>query len=207
MRRNYTRGGLVEEHAHANPFIQFRLWFEEAKAAQILEPNAMTLATVDSAGRPEARIVLLKDIDESGFVFYTNYTSAKGRALELNPNVCLLFFWSEMERQVRISGIARKVSREESEEYFQSRPRESRIGAWVSQQSAVIASRSVLEERYQQLVAEYEGKDIPLPPYWGGYRVEPYAIEFWQGRPSRLHDRLLYQRTHDGTWNRVRLSP
>ncbi len=211
MRRSYTLAGLTESTMHQNPFIQFRLWFEEAKAAQILEPNAMTLSTVSPEGQPQGRIVLLKDFDERGFVFFTNYESTKGKAIAANPRVCLLFFWGDLERQVKIIGTATKISQEESNEYFQSRPRESRIGAWTSEQSSVIAGREVLEERFQALTQEYEGKDIPIPPHWGGYRVEPSAIEFWQGRVGRLHDRIVYERqsstTNGGAWSLVRLSP
>lgn len=206
MRRSYTLAGFSEQDAHTSPFIQFRLWFEEAKAAQILEPNAMTLATMGANATPEARIVLLKDMDERGFVFYTNYESAKAQAMAANPRVSLLFFWGELERQVRITGSIEKVSREESDAYFQLRPRESRIGAWVSKQSSVIESRAALEQRFAELTREFEGKDIPLPPFWGGYRVQPETIEFWQGRVGRLHDRLLYE--HKGaTWVISRLSP
>ncbi len=206
MRRSYTLAGLSEAHAHANPFIQFRLWFEEAKAAQILEPNAMTLASVGEDGAPEARIVLLKDMDERGFVFYTNYNSKKGRDIAANPRVSLLFFWGELERQVRISGTAGQISREESNEYFQTRPRESRIGAWVSEQSSRIESREMLERRFQEYSEQYEGREIPIPPFWGGYRVQPTAMEFWQGRVGRLHDRLLYKRLGE-QWTLSRLSP
>lgn len=206
MRRSYTLAGFSERDAHASPFVQFRLWFEEAKAAQILEPNAMTLATVSPSGTPEARIVLLKDMDERGFVFYTNYESAKAESIAANPRVALLFFWGELERQVRITGSIEKVSREESDAYFQMRPRESRIGAWASKQSSVIESREALEKRFAELTADFEGKEIPLPPFWGGYRVVAESLEFWQGRVGRLHDRVRYQRTASG-WKIARLSP
>jgi pyridoxamine 5'-phosphate oxidase len=207
MRRNYTRAGLTEQDAHANPFVQFRLWFAEAKSAQILEPNAMTLATANASGEPSARVVLLKELDEQGFVFYTNYQSDKAQDIAANARVSLNFFWGELERQVRVQGAATKVSREESEAYFQTRPRESQIGAWASQQSSVVASREDLARRFQELSAEFEGRDIPCPPFWGGYRVKPSAIEFWQGRPGRLHDRLLYTCADDGFWRVERLSP
>lgn len=208
MRRSYTLAGLSEYGIHSNPFVQFRLWFEEAKLAQILEPNAMTLATVSPNGEPQARIVLLKDVDERGFVFYTNYDSAKGRAIAANPRVSLLFFWGELERQVRIVGTAGQVSREESGAYFQTRPRESRIGAWASAQSSRIGSREELERHFDDLTRQYEGAEIPLPPFWGGYRVQPTTIEFWQGRVGRLHDRLLFERSPGSEqWTLTRLSP
>lgn len=206
MRRSYTLAGFSERDAHASPFVQFRLWFEEAKSANILEPNAMTLATTSADGTPEARIVLLKEMDERGFVFYTNYESTKAQSIAANPSVALLFFWGELERQVRITGKVEKVSREESDAYFQMRPRESRIGAWASKQSSILESREKLEERFAQLTEEFEGKDIPLPPFWGGYRVIPETLEFWQGRIGRLHDRVVYQRS-DTVWSVVRLSP
>lgn len=196
MRRSYTLAGLSERDVLPNPFAQFSQWFEEARSGGILEPNAMTLATSmpdgTPGGIPSARIVLLKDVDERGFVFYTNYESAKGQAIAANPRVSLSFFWGEMERQVRIAGTAEKVSREESEAYFRSRPLESRLGAWASRQSDIIQGREVLEERFRALEQEYENKDIPLPPFWGGYRVVPHEMEFWQGRVGRLHDRIVY---------------
>ncbi len=207
LRENYTKGGLAERDLRKNPFEQFRLWFEQAQAAKITEPNAMTLATVAADGVPSARIVLLKHFDQQGFVFFTNYESQKGEELEENPNVALVFYWAELERQVRISGTAAKTSREESEKYFAMRPRASQLGAWASEQSTVVPGRNFLEEQLASLEKWYEGQEIPAPPYWGGYRVQPEVIEFWQGRQSRLHDRLVFSRMEESKWEIERLSP
>jgi pyridoxamine 5'-phosphate oxidase len=206
-RTDYTRAGLLEASAATDPFAQFEHWFADARAAAIQEPNAMTLATVDENGQPSARIVLMKGADKQGFDFYTNYTSRKGREMAANPRAALVFFWPSLERQIRITGSVVKLSRSQSEAYFHSRPRGSQLGAWVSQQSAVIDNREELETRMSELEQQYAGTTPPLPPFWGGYRLKPQAMEFWQGRPSRLHDRLLYTRSRNGTWKRERLSP
>jgi len=197
---------LNEKDADSNPFRQFEKWFREAEAAVPILPNAMTLATATTEGIPSARVVLLKDFDDQGFVFYTNYESPKGRELDENPVVSLCFYWPELGRQVRISGTVTKTTRDESEVYFHTRPVDSQLGAWASNQSEVIAGREVLEAKMDKLVREYEGKEIPLPPYWGGYRVAPSVIEFWQSRPSRLHDRLRYSR-REQEWVIERLAP
>lgn len=207
IRKEYAQGGFSEADADPNPFRQFQQWFEQAIAAQLLEPNGMTLATATPEGKPSARIVLLKNFDEQGFVFYTNYKSHKGQELTRNSWVALVFWWAELERQVRIEGRVEKVSDMESDAYFYSRPIESRLGAWTSEQSQVISNRDVLDSRLRELQEKYPDQDIPRPSHWGGYRVIPTAIEFWQGRPSRLHDRLQYRCLEDGNWKIERLSP
>ena len=207
LRQNYTQAGLLESEAATDPFEQFQRWLGEAIAAGLNEPNAMTLATVTPDGKPDARIVLLKAFDPRGFSFFTNYDSAKGKQLNITPWAALVFLWGELERQVRIEGQVEPVSAQESDEYFQVRPWASQLGAWASNQSQAIASREVLEERFLRLKDEYlEGK-VPRPPNWGGFRVIPRTIEFWQGRPSRLHDRLRYRVQEDGQWLRERLAP
>lgn len=207
LRREYASRALTEGQADLDPIRQFSAWFDEAVKAELLDVNAMTLATVSASGDPDARIVLLKGFDDGGFVFYTNYESAKGRDLAATPRACLLFFWVELERQVRITGSVTRVSTTESDEYFHSRPVESQIGAWASAQSTTLADRAMLEARVAELSAQYAGQVVPLPPFWGGFRVRPERMEFWQGRASRLHDRLLYARQADGSWARSRLSP
>ena len=207
LRRNYSLRELNEVDVDPDPCRQFQCWFDEAIAAQLPEPNAMTLATATRDGTPTARVVLLKGLDESGFVFYTNYKSHKGEELAQNPKAAIVFWWAELERQIRIQGQVEKVSSQESEDYFHSRPVGSQLSAWVSQQSQVIPNRAVLEQRLQELTQHYQNQPIPRPPHWGGYRLIPNAIEFWQGRPNRLHDRLLYKRLEDGNWKIERLSP
>ena len=208
LRKEYTRAGLRETDANPDPIEQFRKWFDEVLAVGLHEPNAMTIATATPSGRPSARIVLLKGFDKRGFVFYTNYEGRKGRELEENPYCALVFYWGELERQVRIEGWASRIPEEESDAYYASRPRGSRLGAWASAQSSPVEDRGVLEERLQGLEEEYEGREAPRPPFWGGYRVEPAEIEFWQGRENRLHDRLVYRREGGaGGWKVVRLQP
>lgn len=207
IRKEYRQRVLLEADAAADPMQQFRRWFDEALAANVEEVNAMTLATASAEGVPAARIVLLKGFDASGFVFFTNYSSAKGAQLEENPRACLVFFWAPLERQVRITGLVSKTSAEESTAYYNSRPLSSRIGAWASPQSSVIAGREWLESNEKKLELSFEGKDIERPAHWGGYRVQPVSIEFWQGRESRLHDRLLYTTGENGTWKVERLAP
>jgi pyridoxamine 5'-phosphate oxidase len=207
LRREYTLAGLRRADLDADPIIQFEKWLQQALAANLTEPTAMTLATADREGRPSARIVLLKGVDGRGFTFFTNYESRKGGELTENPNAALVLFWAELERQVCIAGTVSKVSREESAKYFNSRPKGSRLAAWVSSQSEAIANREVLETRANELQAKYPGEEVPLPPYWGGYCLAPTRIEFWQGRPNRLHDRFQYLRQPDGQWKIERLSP
>lgn len=206
LRKDYHLEGLRETDVDSDPFQQFQTWFDQALAAKLPEPNAMTLATCTTDGKPSARIVLLKGFDERGFVFYTNYQSQKGQEIADNPQAALVFWWAELERQVRIEGRVEKVSAQESDTYFYSRPLNSRIGAWASEQSRAIANREVLEQRAEELKVKYE-EDVPRPPHWGGFRVIPSSIEFWQGRPSRLHDRLRYSRSDNGNWLIERLSP
>ena len=199
--------GLSEADLAPDPFAQFQAWFDTALAAGLPEPNAMTLDTATPDGRPSARMVLIKGVDPRGFVFYTNYESRKGRELEANPWAALVFYWPELERQIRIEGRVERVAAEESDAYFASRPLGSRLGAWASPQSQVIPGRDVLEARLRDLEARFASGDVPRPPHWGGYRVVPEAVEFWQGRPSRLHDRLRYTRQADGRWAIERLAP
>jgi pyridoxamine 5'-phosphate oxidase len=207
LRREYTRCGLSKEKVRPDPVEQFRLWFDEALAANLHEPNAMTLATADASGRPSARIVLLKGYDERGFVFYTSYTGRKAAELEENPSAALVFYWGELERQVRVEGEVSRLSETESDAYFASRPRGSRLGAHISEQSRPIDSRAALEERQRELEREYAESEIPRPEGWGGYRLSPERMEFWQGRESRLHDRLLYTPDGSGGWGITRLQP
>lgn len=206
IRMDYMLAALDEETAGTDPIAFFSKWFKEAESARITEINAMTLATADAQNRPHARIVLLKGLDERGFIFFTNYDSAKGQHIAENPNVSLLFFWKELERQVRIDGRIEKVPAEESDIYFHSRPEGSRLGAWASPQSREIPHRNILELNYSKYEAEFSGIQIPRPAHWGGYIVIPERIEFWQGRSSRMHDRILFKR--NGTsWHRSRLAP
>ncbi len=207
LRKEYSRASLDISNVLADPIKQFEKWFDETLKAGITEPNAMHLATATEDGRPSSRVVLLKGIVEGGFVFYTNYQSRKGKALDKNPACALTFFWPEIERQIRIEGIAGRVAATLSDEYFQSRPRNSQIGAWSSPQSAIIKDRSILEERVAQMEARFaREKVLPRPHQWGGYRVDPFMIEFWQGRPGRLHDRIEFVKT-DGSWHVHRLAP
>ncbi len=207
IRRDYSSRGLERDDLSADPLAQFQRWFQEAINAVGQDANAMTLATADADGVPSARIVLLKGMDERGFQFFTNYTSRKARELETNPNAALVFYWSQLERQVCIIGQTQQLSRQESIDYFQSRPRGSRLGAWASSQDQVITDRQVLEQRFQELQDQYPDADIPTPDNWGGFVLAPERIEFWQGRPNRLHDRFVYTRTEDGHWRIDRLAP
>jgi pyridoxamine 5'-phosphate oxidase len=206
LRKEYTSAGLDKADVDPDPIVQFQEWFEKVIDADLHEPNAMILATATADGKPSARTVLLKGYDERGFVFYTNYEGRKAVELESNPRAALVFYWGELERQVRVEGTVSRVPVEESDEYFASRPRGSRLGAWASEQSRFVDGRRTLEQKLHSLQAEYENREVPRPPFWGGYRVEPEAIEFWQGREDRLHDRLVYRRG-DGAWRIERLQP
>ena len=207
LRIDYTQQSLLETDVNADPFIQFQTWFDAAVTAKLPEPNAMTIATATADGIPSARVVLLKALDPRGFVFFTNYNSHKAQELTANPRAALVFLWTEMERQVRIQGTVEKIDPAESDEYYYSRPAGSRLGAWASEQSQVIPDRSILEDRLASLKAQHPDGDIPRPEHWGGFRVIPTVIEFWQGRSSRLHDRLRYQLSETNGWTIDRLSP
>jgi pyridoxamine 5'-phosphate oxidase len=199
--------GLSEVDVDPDPLVEFRSWYRLAEESGVPQPDAMTLATTTPDGIPSARMVLLKGVDDGGFVFFTNYESRKAQELSENPRAALILYWSAIRRQVRITGRAERLSQPESEEYFRSRPRGSRLAAWASRQSEVIADRSVLEDEYRRLENEYTDADVPLPPFWGGYRVTPDVVEFWKGRENRLHDRLRYTRRRDGSWAVERLAP
>lgn len=207
MRKEYSKASLDVSNVLTNPIEQFEKWFREAVQSEVPEPNAMTLATVNENGRPSARVILLKEVEHQKFVFFTNYQSDKGRELENNPACALTFFWPELERQVRIEGIASRIDVKRSEEYFQSRPRGSQIGAWSSPQSSIIQDRVILEERVKQVEKKFEGQQVlPKPQQWGGFEVDPVLVEFWQGRPNRLHDRIQFSKI-DGMWKIHRLAP
>lgn len=207
IRKTYAQAQLLESETASDPMLQFEKWWQEALQADILEVNAMTLATVDAAGQPDARIVLLKGMDVAGFHFYTNYESRKGQQLEAHPQAALVLFWKELERQVRIKGSIERLAEAESDAYFHSRPRESQLGAVSSPQSQVITDRAWLEARYKQVADEFSGKEIERPMHWGGYRLRPASVEFWQGRPGRMHDRIEYKKDPSGSWFRQRLAP
>lgn len=206
LRNEYLFAGLTRKNMDQNPFKQFEKWLNEAVNSDEKEPTAMALSTIGADGFPQSRIVLLKLFDENGFVFFTNYSSEKGKSIEKNPVVSLHFFWPFLERQVRISGVAEKTSKEISLKYFQSRPEESQVAAWASEQSTEIPSRDYLEQQFRKFSSKFENESVPLPPFWGGYRVNPQKIEFWQGRANRLNDRILYERNGE-LWTIKRLAP
>ncbi len=207
LRREYALADLDLEDTAADPFTQFRAWYADAERAELLEPNAMTLATADATGRPSARVVLLKGMSEEGFVFFTDYRSRKSQEVEANPQAALGFYWGELERQIRIVGRVEKISTADSMAYFLSRPTGSQVGAWASFQSALLEDRKLLMERVEELVKHFKTTPMSWPTHWGGYRVVPDEVEFWQGRPNRLHDRILYTPHPESGWQRVRLSP
>lgn len=208
LRENYGLGELNEANYETNPIVLFERWIEEARAAGLRDPNAMTVSTATPDGRPSARLMLLKEVSDAGFIFYTNYTSRKACEIESNPFAALTFFWRELERQVRVEGQVERVSREQSERYFRSRARGSQLGAWASQQSQPIANRAALDAKLEELKRKFAASpEIPVPEFWGGYCVRPFTIEFWQGRPNRLHDRLQYRRKDEEAWMAERLSP
>ncbi|WP_199535521.1 pyridoxamine 5'-phosphate oxidase [Rhodohalobacter sp. SW132] len=206
LRENYTKGGIRDEDLPSQPVPMFARWLDEAIESEVNEPNAMSLATVTPNGAPNVRIVLLKGIEGETLQFFTNYTSRKGDELKITPSAAVSFWWPELERQVRIRGRVEKLSRKENDSYFQSRPRESQIGAWVSRQSSPVENRDALKERADKISQKFGDDEVPTPDFWGGYSIEIEEIEFWQGRPGRLHDRILYQKT-DGKWSRKRLQP
>jgi pyridoxamine 5'-phosphate oxidase len=206
LRRDYSQEALLESDVFENPIDQFMKWFEEALSAELVDPNAMTLSTVSQDGMPSSRVVLLKGIIEEGLQFYTNYTSQKSKELEANPQAALCFYWAPLERQVRIQGTVEKLSREESADYFRQRPRQSQLGAWASSQSDRLESREELVKRFEEVKKQFEGQEVPLPDFWGGYLLRPSKIEFWQGREGRMHDRICYEK-EDGSWKRNRLAP
>lgn len=206
LRHDFAMQTLDEKQVNSNPIQQFEAWFKEAVNAKVNEPNAMTVCTATKDGKPSARILLLRNFSENGFVYYSNYTSRKGREIEENPNCSLLFFWPELERQVRIEGTVEKQTAEESDLYFNTRPRSSKLGAWTSEQSKVIASRDILAKEFELFSAKFPEEQVPRPPHWGGYILKPVSIEFWQGRPSRLHDRIVYTKENN-EWKIARLAP
>ncbi|MBC7913783.1 MAG: pyridoxamine 5'-phosphate oxidase [Pyrinomonadaceae bacterium] len=207
LRKEYRSASLSEKDTAADPISQFAKWFTEALDGGLYEPNAMTLATATHDGKPSARIMLLKGFDRLGFTFYSNYLSRKGKEISKNPAASIVFFWAELERQVRIEGTLEKTSKEESEKYFQSRPKESQIGALASQQSQIIEGRDIIEQANTELAEKFKDKDVPKPAYWGGYVLKPQIVEFWQGRPGRLHDRIVYKKADKNNWKIIRLAP
>lgn len=207
IRSDYSKKQLNEAMVHQNPIEQFKIWFQEALNSEVPEVNAFVLATVSKDNKPSARVVLLKGIENNGFDFYTNYTSRKANEIEVNKNAAMVFFWHDLERQIRIEGILEKTTEQNSDEYFSSRPRESQIGAWSSPQSSVIDDRSIIENNVEKFSKEFGNKEVTRPKHWGGYHLSPTVIEFWQGRPNRLHDRIQYRKKKNGNWEFVRLAP